>query len=115
MKQKGEGEVGLVWRAGLHVRQARHFATGLAIWLANLLLPIRVQTTLLQLNVSPSWSRFEKPEIFFFDVDIVVKHCVVCMILLSTTICVITVVKFVVAVPPESTTFWLMAHLARPN
>ena len=66
MKQKGEGEVGLVWRAGLPVGQARHFATGLAIWLANLLVSIRVQTTLLELNVSRSWSRFEKSEKSFF-------------------------------------------------
>ena len=57
----------------LLVRQARHIATAFAIWLANLPLSIRVQTMLLELNVSCSWSRFEKPD-FFFDVDIVVKQ-----------------------------------------
>ena len=63
--------VGWDW---LPVRQARQFTAGLAIWLANLPLSIRVQTTPLELNVSRSWSRFEKPEFFFFfDVDIVVN------------------------------------------
>ena len=60
MKQKGEsgGGVGVGW-AWLPVRQAKQFVAGLAIWLANLPLSIRVQTTLLELNVSRSWSGFE--------------------------------------------------------
>ena len=63
---------GLDW---LSERQAGQFPAGFAIWLANLPLPIRVQTTLVELNESRSWSRFEKPEKkFFFDVDIVVKQ-----------------------------------------
>ena len=71
MNQKGEGGGGWDW---LPAGQGRQFVAGLVIWLANLPLSIRVQTTLLELNVSRSWSRFEKPEKIFFDVDIVVKQ-----------------------------------------
>ena len=37
-----------------------------AMWLANLPLSTRVQTTLLELNLSRSWSRFKKPNNFFY-------------------------------------------------
>ena len=67
----------------LPVLQARQFVAGLAIWLANLPLSIRVQTTLFELNVSRSLSRFEKPE-KKIDVDIVVKQ-IECGLALSFT------------------------------
>ena len=93
MHYEAEGR-GWGWGWGCTSSQAL-FAAGLAIWLANLPLSIRVQTTLLELNVSCSWSRFEKPEkyICFFDGYIVVNQieCGLalsvysCIILLSTT------------------------------
>ena len=69
-------------------------ATNLAIWLANLPLSIKVQTTYAdRVNVSRSSSRPEKN--IFFDVDIVVKKQIerglALSLLLSTTLCVILV------------------------
>ena len=54
VKQKGEGgdSVGVEWDwRPVRQAQARQFATGLAIWLANPPSSIRVQTTLLELSV----------------------------------------------------------------
>ena len=109
--------VGWVWRAASQAAFVITIVTGLAIWLANLPLSIRIQTTLVEL-LSMCHARghaLKNLKNIFFWRWYQIWFSVVCIILLSTTICVITVVKFVVAAHPESTTFWLMAHIGRPD
>jgi len=72
-------------------------ATNLAIWLASLPLSMRVQTTLLASMCHAMPFSAHTLKNIFFDVDIVVKNKSICglawSVLLSTTICIITVVK----------------------
>ena len=69
IKQKGEGGGGVGW-------DWLPFAAGLAIWLANLPLLTRVQTTLLAgaQCVTLVVTRLKTRKKNFFDIDIVVKQ-----------------------------------------
>ena len=104
-------------------REAKHFtaiATSLAIWLANLPLSIKNQTTLLA-SIFHIARVLKKTN--FFEVDIAVKKQqqqlksgqLAWFVLLSTTIRAITVVKICCELTPQSPTFcplWRLVSLS---